>query len=196
MPDDTEVKEVKSQPAVFISALFWETRKPKIFKGEPGQDPTKWLQEYLRVSKFNQWDDTLALANVLLQTSTTYLANDGANTKSLPERPTCGVSLTIVPSAFIVDVPDTLYATAETAELFSTLIAEIKAETHTHILMTPVPPRRPADKPPDPHRRIQIEDVRLRAFIDPCRHTVEAVNHHVVETRKTKLRVFDWRRGR
>ncbi|GBN69614.1 hypothetical protein AVEN_204843-1, partial [Araneus ventricosus] len=52
--------------------------------------------------------------------------------------------------------------------------------------MTPVPPRRPADKPPpDPHRRIQIEDVLLNAVIDPCRHTVEAVNHQVVETRKT-----------
>ncbi|GBN15108.1 hypothetical protein AVEN_80425-1, partial [Araneus ventricosus] len=63
MPDDTEVKEVKPQPAVFTPALFWEPRKPTIFKGEPGQDPTKWLQEYLRVSKFNQWDDTLALAN-------------------------------------------------------------------------------------------------------------------------------------
>ncbi|GBN02363.1 hypothetical protein AVEN_128629-1 [Araneus ventricosus] len=63
MPDDTEVKEVKTQPVVFTPALFWEPRKPTIFKGEPGQDPTKWLQEYLRVSKFSQWDDTLALAN-------------------------------------------------------------------------------------------------------------------------------------
>ncbi|GBN65335.1 hypothetical protein AVEN_100051-1 [Araneus ventricosus] len=43
--------------------------------------------------------------------------------------------------------------------------------------MTPAPPRRPDDKPPDPHCRIQIEDIRLQAVIHPCRHTVEAVNH-------------------
>ncbi|GBO40026.1 hypothetical protein AVEN_221727-1 [Araneus ventricosus] len=60
MPDDTEVKP---QPAVFTPALFWEPRKPRIFQGEPGKNPTKWLQEYLRVSKFNQCDDTPALAN-------------------------------------------------------------------------------------------------------------------------------------
>ncbi|GBN39530.1 hypothetical protein AVEN_45688-1, partial [Araneus ventricosus] len=66
IPDDTEVKELKLQPAVFTPALFWEPRKPTIFKGEPGQDPTKWLQEYLRISKFNQWDDTLALANAYI----------------------------------------------------------------------------------------------------------------------------------
>jgi hypothetical protein len=61
MPEDTEVK-----PSSFLVAptLIREPRKPTIFKGEPGQDPTEWLKEYLRVSKFNQWDDTLSLANV------------------------------------------------------------------------------------------------------------------------------------
>lgn len=56
--------EGKPQTIVLPSALIREPKKPTIFSGDPGQDPTKWLKEYLRISKFNQWDDSLCLANV------------------------------------------------------------------------------------------------------------------------------------
>ncbi|XP_055950863.1 uncharacterized protein LOC129984945 [Argiope bruennichi] len=56
--------EEKPQPILISPALIREPKKPTIFTGDPGQDPTKWMKEYLRVSKFNQWDDTLCLANV------------------------------------------------------------------------------------------------------------------------------------
>ncbi|GBN16322.1 hypothetical protein AVEN_221897-1 [Araneus ventricosus] len=67
----------------------------------------------------------------------------GLNTKVQPcpsspnrQQPRFHVPLAIVQSAFIVDVPDSLYATAHTAELFSTLIAEIKdRQTLTHIFI-------------------------------------------------------------
>lgn len=49
---------------VVTPTLTAEARKPAIFCGEPGQDPTRWLKEYERVSKYNRWDDTLQLANV------------------------------------------------------------------------------------------------------------------------------------
>ncbi|GFR32524.1 transposon Ty3-I Gag-Pol polyprotein [Trichonephila clavata] len=40
-------------------AVLAESRKPTIFRGEPGQDPIKWLKEYQRVSLYNRWDDTM-----------------------------------------------------------------------------------------------------------------------------------------
>nr|XP_042894656.1 uncharacterized protein LOC122268719 [Parasteatoda tepidariorum] len=53
-----------------MKPAFWmaptvaaEARKPTIFRGTPGQDPTKWLKEYQRVSSYNHWDDTMQLAN-------------------------------------------------------------------------------------------------------------------------------------
>ncbi|GBO00401.1 hypothetical protein AVEN_264576-1 [Araneus ventricosus] len=179
MPEDDKVSHLMKGIAVDVyqALLTKEMRTTADF--------IKWCQHIEEMherrighTKFTRLPNVVPIASIDTENDlTSLIPNDGANTRSLPERPTCGVPLTIVPSAFIVDVPDTLYATAKTAELFSTLIAEIKDETLTHILMTPAPPRRPANKPPDPHHRIQIEDFRLHAVIDPCRHTVEAVYH-------------------
>lgn len=60
----TSEEDRKPQPVLLTPTFFREPRRPTIFKGEPGEDPTKWITDYLRVSKFNQWDETFSLANV------------------------------------------------------------------------------------------------------------------------------------
>ncbi|UYV68065.1 hypothetical protein LAZ67_5002947, partial [Cordylochernes scorpioides] len=40
-------------------------RNPPIFSGESAQDPQKWIKMFERVAKYNKWDDTQSLANVV-----------------------------------------------------------------------------------------------------------------------------------
>lgn len=42
---------------------YRQYKNPSYFSGEATQDPEKWLKEYQRVAKYNQWDDTVCLAN-------------------------------------------------------------------------------------------------------------------------------------
>ncbi|GFX20333.1 CCHC-type domain-containing protein [Trichonephila clavipes] len=58
MPTEQEAK-----PAVVTPSLQ-QWRSPSTFRGEPGEDPLKWLKEYDRVANFNKWDDMMCLANV------------------------------------------------------------------------------------------------------------------------------------
>ncbi|GFR04604.1 CCHC-type domain-containing protein [Trichonephila clavata] len=53
-----------AQTILMTPTVLAESRKPTIFRGEPGQDPIKWLKEYQKVSLYNRWDDTMQLANV------------------------------------------------------------------------------------------------------------------------------------
>lgn len=50
--------------SVAVSPFPQLFRNPSVFQGEAGQDPTRWLKEYDRVSKYNKWDDMFCLANV------------------------------------------------------------------------------------------------------------------------------------
>lgn len=55
----------EEKPAIVMTpTIVTDSRKPTIFRGEPGQDPIKWLKEYQKVSLYNHWDDTMQLANV------------------------------------------------------------------------------------------------------------------------------------
>ncbi|GBM89539.1 hypothetical protein AVEN_258286-1 [Araneus ventricosus] len=47
-----------------VMSLNHQLRSPSIFRGETGEDPSKWLTEYDRVAKFNKWDEMMCLANV------------------------------------------------------------------------------------------------------------------------------------
>ncbi|GBL90838.1 hypothetical protein AVEN_215568-1 [Araneus ventricosus] len=88
--------------------------------------------------------------NSPFQTSTPYPANNEANTR-IQERPTCGVLLTIVPSAFIVDVLTRCTLLPRPQSCFRHHRQKSRRDsTLLRILMTPAPPKRPADKPPDP----------------------------------------------
>ncbi|UYV80153.1 ASPRV1 [Cordylochernes scorpioides] len=40
-------------------------RDPSTFSGDGNINPGQWLKEYERVSKYNRWDDTIKLANVV-----------------------------------------------------------------------------------------------------------------------------------
>ncbi|GFQ91475.1 CCHC-type domain-containing protein [Trichonephila clavata] len=53
-----------TQTILMTPTVLAESRKPKIFRGEPGQDRIKWLKENQKVSLYNRWDDTMQLANV------------------------------------------------------------------------------------------------------------------------------------
>jgi len=60
MTEDTSSQTLQTLPGF---PLIQPVRTPSIFHGEPGEDPTAWLKEYERIAKFNQWDDTMCLAN-------------------------------------------------------------------------------------------------------------------------------------
>ncbi|GFY45614.1 CCHC-type domain-containing protein [Trichonephila inaurata madagascariensis] len=57
MPQDSECQ------TFLIFPLVKPVRAPSIFHGEAGDDPSRWLKEYERIAKFNQWGDTMWLAN-------------------------------------------------------------------------------------------------------------------------------------
>ncbi|GBN06824.1 hypothetical protein AVEN_115953-1 [Araneus ventricosus] len=82
------------------------------------------------------------------------------------------------PSAFIVDVLDTLFATAETAELFSTVIAEIKNETFTRNLMTPArtakETSRQTTRSPSPHPNRGRSPIRRYRSLSPYRRSSQS----------------------
>ncbi|UYV67497.1 K02A2.6-like [Cordylochernes scorpioides] len=40
-------------------------RDPSTFSGDGNINPGQWLKEYERVSKYNRWDETMKLANVV-----------------------------------------------------------------------------------------------------------------------------------
>ncbi|UYV67963.1 K02A2.6-like [Cordylochernes scorpioides] len=40
-------------------------RNPPTFSGESAQDPQKWIKMFERVAKYNKWDETQSLANVV-----------------------------------------------------------------------------------------------------------------------------------
>ncbi|GBN96303.1 hypothetical protein AVEN_89377-1 [Araneus ventricosus] len=61
------------------------------------------------------------------------------------------------------DVPDVVRATAEPQSCFDTYRRNQGRDSYSHILMTPAPPE-PADKPPDPHRRIQMRRSPTRRY--------------------------------
>lgn len=67
IPEPRKLRQMPAEPeaksAILIPAQQ-QYRNPSVFNGDVGQDPSKWLQEYDRVSKFNRWDDTICLANV------------------------------------------------------------------------------------------------------------------------------------
>ncbi|GFY59406.1 CCHC-type domain-containing protein [Trichonephila inaurata madagascariensis] len=52
-----------AQTILITPTVLAESRKPTIFRGEPGQDPIKWLKVYQKVSLYNRWDDTIQLTN-------------------------------------------------------------------------------------------------------------------------------------
>ncbi|GFR01245.1 retrotrans_gag domain-containing protein [Trichonephila clavata] len=54
-----------SKPTV-VTPTYQQQRSPSTFRGTPEEDPLKWLKEYDRVAKFNNWDDMMCvcLANV------------------------------------------------------------------------------------------------------------------------------------
>ncbi|UYV63051.1 hypothetical protein LAZ67_2002979 [Cordylochernes scorpioides] len=41
------------------------SRNPPTFSGESAQDPQKWIKMFERVAKYNKWDETQSLANVV-----------------------------------------------------------------------------------------------------------------------------------
>ncbi|UYV74252.1 hypothetical protein LAZ67_11002617 [Cordylochernes scorpioides] len=40
-------------------------RDPTVFSGERGEDSQRWLRDFQRVSRYNKWDDSMCLANVI-----------------------------------------------------------------------------------------------------------------------------------
>lgn len=58
-PEDTP----ETKPTI-VSPVIQQIKNPSIFRGEDGQDPSKWLKEYERVATYNKWDDLISLANV------------------------------------------------------------------------------------------------------------------------------------
>lgn len=57
-------KMTEETTPVIVTPTPQQLRSPSTFRGEPGEDPLKWLKEYDRVAKFNRWDDMMCLANV------------------------------------------------------------------------------------------------------------------------------------
>ncbi|UYV66647.1 hypothetical protein LAZ67_4002440 [Cordylochernes scorpioides] len=47
------------------SYAFHIPRNPPTFSGESAQDPQKWIKMFERVAKYNKWDETQSLANVV-----------------------------------------------------------------------------------------------------------------------------------
>lgn len=64
----SDIKDVNNIPPPLppppVPPGFQPIRSPSIFNGTPEEDPMKWLKEYDRVAKFNQWDEMMCLANV------------------------------------------------------------------------------------------------------------------------------------
>lgn len=60
----------EEEPSILRSLLVQNTpvlrpaRNPSVFSGDHGEDPDKWIKEYERVARFNQWDSMMSLANV------------------------------------------------------------------------------------------------------------------------------------
>ncbi|GFR15471.1 retrotrans_gag domain-containing protein [Trichonephila clavata] len=48
----------ESKPTV-VTPTYQQQRSPSTFRGTPEEDPLKWLKEYDRVDKFNNWDDMI-----------------------------------------------------------------------------------------------------------------------------------------
>ncbi|UYV61424.1 ACE [Cordylochernes scorpioides] len=42
-----------------------EWRDPTVFSGERGEDSQRWLSDFQRVARYNKWDDSMCLANVI-----------------------------------------------------------------------------------------------------------------------------------
>ncbi|UYV84342.1 K02A2.6-like, partial [Cordylochernes scorpioides] len=40
-------------------------RDPSVFSGERGKDSQRWLSDFQRVARYNKWDDSMCLANVI-----------------------------------------------------------------------------------------------------------------------------------
>ncbi|UYV66772.1 K02A2.6-like, partial [Cordylochernes scorpioides] len=40
-------------------------RDPTVFSGERGEDSQRWLSDFQRVARYNKWDDSMCLANVI-----------------------------------------------------------------------------------------------------------------------------------
>ena len=59
----TDMTDVNTQ-TVIAASCRQHIRNPSVFRGEPGQDPNKWLREYARVANYNNWDELFCLANV------------------------------------------------------------------------------------------------------------------------------------
>ncbi|UYV79985.1 hypothetical protein LAZ67_18001275 [Cordylochernes scorpioides] len=38
---------------------------PTVFSGERGEDSQRWLSDFQRVARYNKWDDSMCLANVI-----------------------------------------------------------------------------------------------------------------------------------
>ncbi|GFS49906.1 CCHC-type domain-containing protein [Trichonephila clavipes] len=69
-----------------IFPLVQPVRAPSIFHGEAGEDPSRWLKEYERITKFNRWDDTMCLSNAyffLKGTTRLWYENNEENLISL-----------------------------------------------------------------------------------------------------------------
>ncbi|UYV82343.1 hypothetical protein LAZ67_21001753, partial [Cordylochernes scorpioides] len=50
-------------PSTYIS--LQQPRYPSTFVGDGSEDAQRWLKDYQRVAKFNRWDDSMCLANVI-----------------------------------------------------------------------------------------------------------------------------------
>lgn len=81
MADSEPVVDQKSSLPSVAMYSAQQFRNPSVFRGDPGQDPSKWLKEYERVAKFNRWDDSICLANAYFFLSGTagqwYENNEG-----------------------------------------------------------------------------------------------------------------------
>ncbi|UYV79636.1 K02A2.6-like, partial [Cordylochernes scorpioides] len=60
----SEPGETSAQvPSTYIS--LQQPRYPSTFVGDGSEDAQRWLKDYQRVAKFNRWDDSMCLANVI-----------------------------------------------------------------------------------------------------------------------------------
>ncbi|UYV77439.1 hypothetical protein LAZ67_15001025 [Cordylochernes scorpioides] len=60
----SEPGETSAQvPSTYIS--LQQPRCPSPFTGDVSEDSQRWLKDYQRVAKFNRWNDSMCLANVI-----------------------------------------------------------------------------------------------------------------------------------
>ncbi|GFQ66301.1 CCHC-type domain-containing protein [Trichonephila clavata] len=50
----------ESKPTV-VTPTYQQQRSPSTFRGKSEEDPLKWLKEYDRVAKFNNWDGMMCV---------------------------------------------------------------------------------------------------------------------------------------